>query len=184
MRGVDSSKKVLTGQDRVMRALEHKDGPVPVDFGGAPTSGIHCSVVEALREYYGLERKPVTIIDPFQMLGYIDDDLKEALGVDTEPFWNPYTLFGFPNEGWKEWRCPWGQVVLVPAAFNTDTEPDGSRIIYPAGDRTAPPSGRMPSNGYFFDSIIRQGEIDDDALNTEDNLEEFSPVKVFEGSTI
>ncbi len=162
-------------QTRVLNALSHVEGPVPIDFGGGPTSGIHCSVVEGLRGYFGLERKPVTIIDPFQMLGYIDDDLKDALGADTEPFWNPYTLFGFPCEGWKEWRCPWGQTVLVPAAFQTDREPGGSLVIYPAGDRSVPPSGRMPESGYFFDSIIRQGEIDEDALNPEDNLEEFGP---------
>jgi len=49
-------------------------------------------------------------------------------------------------------------------------------LIYPEGDRTAPPSGRMPEGGYFFDTIVRQAEIDDDNLNPEDNLEEFGLV--------
>ena len=31
----------------------------------------------------------------------------------------------------------------------------------------------MPKTSYFFDSIIRQPEIDEDNLNPEDNLEEF-----------
>ena len=41
---------------------------------------------------------------------------------------------------------------------------------------SAPPSGRMPVDGFFFDTIIRQEPIDDDKLNPEDNLEEFNPI--------
>ena len=48
--------------------------------------------------------------------------------------------------------------------------------IYPQGDRSAVPSGHLPNSGYFFDSIIRQPEVDDDNLNPEDNLEEFAPL--------
>ena len=48
--------------------------------------------------------------------------------------------------------------------------------MYPEGDKTAPPSGRMPKDGWYFDAIIRQQPIDDDNLNVEDNLEEFGPI--------
>ena len=34
----------------------------------------------------------------------------------------------------------------------------------------------MPPSSYFFDTIIRQGEIDEDSLNPEDNLQEFAPL--------
>jgi uroporphyrinogen-III decarboxylase len=34
----------------------------------------------------------------------------------------------------------------------------------------------MPVGGFFFDTIIRQDEIDEDNLNPEDNLEEFKPI--------
>jgi uroporphyrinogen-III decarboxylase len=34
----------------------------------------------------------------------------------------------------------------------------------------------MPAGSAFFDSIIRQPEIDPDKLNVEDNLEEFTPI--------
>jgi hypothetical protein len=49
-------------------------------------------------------------------------------------------------------------------------------LIYPQGDTSAPPSGRMPRGGYFFDAIIRQQPIDDDRLDPGDNLEEFGPI--------
>jgi len=34
----------------------------------------------------------------------------------------------------------------------------------------------MPSNGYFFDAIVRQEPIREEELNPEDNLEEFKPI--------
>ena len=48
--------------------------------------------------------------------------------------------------------------------------------MYPEGDRTAPPSGRMPKGGYYFDTIIRQEPIDEEKLDPQDNLEEFGPL--------
>jgi len=64
----------------------------------------------------------------------------------------------------------------VPEAFNTQQEPNGDILMYPAGDRSAPPSGRMPAGGWYFDTIVRQPPIDEATLKVEDNLEEFGPV--------
>ncbi len=111
-------------------------------FGGGPTSGIHCRLVEKLRDYYGLAKRPVTVPEPYQMLGQIDDDLKDTIGIDTVPFWGPGTLFGFENRNWREWQTPWGQDVLVPGAFNTAFDTNGDILIYPEGDLDVLPSGR------------------------------------------
>lgn len=46
--------------------------------------------------------------------------------------------------------------------------------MYAQGDRNYPPSGVMPDGCYFINAIERQMPIDDDTLNPEDNLEEFS----------
>ena len=43
-----------------------------MDFGSTAVTGIHVLIVEKLREYYGLEKKPVKVIEPYQMLGEID----------------------------------------------------------------------------------------------------------------
>jgi hypothetical protein len=48
--------------------------------------------------------------------------------------------------------------------------------MYPEGDKSASPSGRMPEGGWYFDTIVRQPPLDDEALDVEDNLEEFSPI--------
>jgi hypothetical protein len=85
------------------------------------------------------------------------------------------TMFGFENKDWKEWKTPWGQIVLVGSDFQVD-ETDEHVFVYPCGDRTVPASGVMSKSGYFFDAVIRKQPIDVNDLNVEDNLEEFGPV--------
>lgn len=166
----------MTSRERIRSAIEHRQPDrVPVDFGSSFITGIHCSIVEKLRRHYGLEPRPVKVCEPYQMLGLVEDDLKAALGVDTAPIFPNRTFFGFVNENWREFRTPWNQVVLVAERFKT-TEKDGETYIYPQGDLSAPPSGQLPGSGYFFDTIIRQREIDEDNLSLEDNLEEFGPM--------
>ncbi len=118
--------------------------------------------------------------EPYQMLGLMEEDLQKALGVDTEGVFGYGTFFGFPVEKWKEFRLPWGQEVLVPEKFNVTEEDNGDLLIYPQGDTSAEPSGRMPSGGVFFDSIIRQEPIKEEELDPADNLEEFGPMSDIE----
>ncbi len=164
-----------TDREILNQALEHKEGQVPIDSGSCATTGIHVSVVEQLRKHYGLEEHPVKVIEPYQMLGEVEADLREALGINTTGVRALNTIFGFPLKDWKPWRTPWGQEVLVPGDFNV--EPDGNDLlIYPQGDTSVPASGRMPDGGFFFDSIIRQEPIVEEELDPEDNLEEFGPI--------
>jgi hypothetical protein len=109
------------------------------------------------------------------MLGLIEDDLRSAMGVDVTGVFPRSAKFGFPVTEWKEWDF-FGRTVLVPAGFHTTTEPNGDILIYPEGDLSAPPSGRMPVGSAFFDSIIRQPDLDEDALDPADNLAEFGPL--------
>lgn len=166
----------MTSREKIRQALSHQSGTVPVDFGAAPVTGIHVSCVEDLRRHYGLEERPVKVLEPYQMLGLMEDDLCKAIGVDTVAVVPPDTMFGFPlGELSKPWKTPWGQEVLVSHDFTVD-EHNGEVHIYPQGDRSARPSGLMPAGGYFFDTLIRQEEIDEDHLNPADNLEEFGPI--------
>ena len=169
----------MTSRERVTLALSHKQPDrVPLDLGASAVTGMHVASVYALRQALGLDppATPVKVVEPYQMLGEIQPDLLDALGIDVVGLGGSRTLFGFPNEGWKPWTTFDGTPALVPAGFTTEPDARGDILMYPEGDRSAPPSGRMPKGGYYFDAIIRQPPIDDDRLNVEDNLEEFGPI--------
>jgi hypothetical protein len=161
-------------KERVNAALNHQQpDKIPVDFDGTGVTGMHVSNVADLRDYFGLEKLPVKVIEPYQMLGEVDDELAEIIGIDTIPLRSENTTFGFKIENWKEFKTPWDQDVLVPGNFNVTKEANGDLLIYPEGDMSVPPSGRMPLGSYFFDSIIRQEPLDENNLKVEDNQEEF-----------
>jgi hypothetical protein len=170
------SARVAEQRSRLQETLRHSQPDrVPLDFGSTSVTGIHVTCVAALREHYGLERRPVKVHEPYQMLGLIEDDLRAAMGIDTVGVFPRKTLFGFPNENWKEWRFR-GLEVLVPENFVTKTEPNGDILIFPEGDTSVAPSGRMPEGSAFFDAIVRQQPIDEERLDPEDNCEEFTLV--------
>ncbi|MCK7522255.1 MAG: MFS transporter [Ignavibacteriales bacterium] len=103
------------------------------------------------------EKRPVKVHEPYQMLG-LDrrrpparprprrrrrlrprDDVRLTA-----------TRTGRP------WRLDDGTEVLVSGDFRTTKDANGDTLVFPEGDRSAPPSGRMPKDGFFFDTIIRQ----------------------------
>lgn len=165
----------MTSREKVLNALSHQSGFVPVDLGATAVTGMHCSTVAALRNHYGLEKRPVKVHEPYQMLGLLEDDLLDAAGVDVVGMQPLSNIFGFPSDDWKPWTAPWGQELLVPGRFFTKQDEEGT-YIYPAGDTEAPVSAHMPTTGFFFDTIVRQPEVDDGNLNPDDNLEEFEPL--------
>lgn len=167
----------MNGKHRINTVLNHHEADtIACDFGATTVTGIHCLVVEGLREYYGLEKRPVRISEPYQMLGAIDEDLALALGIDCIGVSGPYDMFGIKQENWSEVLMPWGQTVLLPKQFKIRRQGE-NYYTFPEGDDTLPPSGIMPESGFFFNGIERQdSEIDDDRLDINDNLEEFTTI--------
>jgi len=170
----------MTPRQRLQLTLEHREADrIPMDLGATTVTGMHVSAVYKLRQALALDAPgtPVKVVEPLQMLGEIKLDLVEALRIDTVRLAGTGTSFGFKLEGWKEWKTFDGTPVLVPEGFNTLPEPDGDLLLYPQGDRSAGPSGRMPKGGLYFDPIFRQHPIDEANLKVEDNLEEFGPFR-------
>ena len=166
----------MTSRERVRLALEHQQpDSVPLDLGASTVTGIHVDTLYRLRQALHLDAPgtPVKLIEPFQMLGEVQLDLINALGIDTVRVAGTGTHFGFPLEGWKEWKTFAGTPLLVPGGLNTRTAPNGALLLYPQGDRSATPSARMPRDGFYFDAIIRQSPGNDEP-RVEDNLEEFA----------
>jgi hypothetical protein len=170
---------MVSSRERINLILNHKEADrVPLDLGGGGTTGMHVDTVYLLRQALGLDPPgtPVKVIDAFQMLGEIASDLVAVLKVDVLPLSKQVTDFGFRLEGWKPWTTFAGTPVLVPEGFNTEPDASGDILLYPQGDRSAPPSGRMPKGGIYFDTIIRQPGVDESTLKVADNLEEFGPI--------
>ena len=167
---------MTTSRERLQAALNHhQPDRVPVDFGSTAVTGIHVTTLNRLRQAVtGDMNWRVKVIEPYQMLGEVDAELCAALGIDISGLITRKTIFGIENTGWKPFTLFDGTPVLVPKNFNTTADANGDLLIYPEGDRSVPPSGRMPKDFHFFDTIIRQPPVDDDQLNPADNLEEFA----------
>ncbi|MCU0978298.1 MAG: uroporphyrinogen decarboxylase family protein [Pirellulaceae bacterium] len=165
----------LTSRQRLQATLNHQQPDrVCVDFGATPVTGIHVSAVMRLRQaVLGQTDSRVKVIEPYQMLGEVDDELRSELGIDVIGIPGRKTLFGTVSGNWKPFTMNDGTQVLVSGDFNVTKDEAGDTYIYPEGDMSVPPSGRMPAGGYFFDAVIRQDPIDEDKLNPEDNVEEF-----------
>ncbi|RKX33116.1 MAG: methyltransferase [Verrucomicrobia bacterium] len=169
----------MTPRERIEATCNHQEPDrVAVDFGGGFQTGIHASVVYALRQHYGLDAPdtPVKVVETYQMLGEVKDDLYNALGIDTVSLHGTGSMFGYPSADFKEWKFHDGTPLLVPEGFNTEYDASGDLFQYPENDRSLEPSAKMPEGGYFFDAIVRQNHFDEDRLNPADNLEEFSPI--------
>jgi hypothetical protein len=166
-----------SSRQNFLKTINHKQPDrVVVDFGSTSVTGIHVLIVEKLREYYGLEKMPVKVVEPYQMLGEIDSELINAMDIDVIGLFSAKNMFGVLNANWKVHKTPWGQEVLFPGGFNYTYNSNGDILMYPEGDTSFPPSSMMPKSGYFFDALDRQQPIDDSTLKVEDNLEEFGRI--------
>ncbi len=167
----------MTSKQRIQAVINHRQPDrVAVDFGATTVTGIHCKVIAELREHYGLEKKPVKIVEPFQMLGEVDEELQQIIGTDCVPVFGPRNMFGISETEWHQQRTPWGQEVMISSGIDLTPDARGDIYVYPKNDRTAPPSGIMPSGCYFFNAIERQQQIVEERLDPADNLEEFGPI--------
>jgi hypothetical protein len=164
--------KSMTSRERVRKALNHEvPDRVPLDLGSTPTTGIAATSLSKLRKALGLAERPVKVHEPYQILGMVEEDVLDALGVDVVGIQMPNTFFGYRNDRWKPWQTADGTDVLVGEGFTTTVDENGDTFIYPAGEITARPSGKMPKGGYYFDLIIRQEPIDADHLDPEEWME-------------
>ncbi len=166
----------MNSRQRLQATLNHQPvDRICVDFGAGGQTGMGICAVHRLRQaVLGEEDYRVKVIEPYQMLGQIDESLHQILQLDVVGIHPPCNMFGFKNEGWKPFTMPVdGTEVLVPKKFNYTVGRNGDLLMYPQGDTSVPPCAEMPKNGYFWDSVPRQEPIDERKLDPMDNCEEF-----------
>jgi hypothetical protein len=159
----------MTSRERVRHAINHQvPDRIPLDLGSTLVTGIQASIYAKLKKALGISGGSIKVYDPFQMLAEVEEEVKRALGVDTYGIQLPVTIFGYRNENWKPFKLFDGTEVLISGHFEYDVLENGDIVQYPKGDRSAPPSGKMPKNGYYFDSIVRQEPIDELKLDPKE----------------
>jgi hypothetical protein len=143
----------MNSRERVIAAIEHREPDrVPVDLGGSIMSGIMAQALARIRPYLGLEARPPRVYEVFQMLGEVEPDMVERLGIDVLPV-EPETLFfGLKRRNYKAWKLFDGTSVRVPGQFSVEDAGD-ALILHEGGDLEKPPVGRMPKDGYYFDQL-------------------------------
>ncbi len=163
----------MTSRERVRRAIRHQQPDrVPLDLGSTLVTGIQASAYARLKEVLGIRGGVTRVYDPFQMLAEVEEPVKRAFGVDTFGIQLPTTIFGYRNEDWKRFIMFDGTEVEISGHFEHDVLPNGDIVQYPKGDRSAPPSGRMPKGGFYFDAIVRQEPIDEERLDPKEWVEQ------------
>jgi len=163
----------MLSRERIRLAINHKEADrIPLDLGSTLVTGIEASIYAKLRNILGISKGLIKVYDPFQMLAEVEDEVKQLLGVDTYGIQLPVTIFGYKNENWKKFKMFDGTNILISGNIEYDVLKNGDIIQYPKGDRSAPPSGKMPKRGYYFDTIIRQEPIDEKKLDPKEWVEQ------------
>ena len=163
----------MNSRERLRAAIHHNEPDrVPFDLGSTSVTGVHASTYAKIKKIYGITGGAVRVVDPYQMLAEVEEEVKGKLGIDTFGIQLPYTIFGFRNENWKPWKLFDGTDVLVSGHFTWDEDENGDILLYPQGDRSAAPSGRMAKNGYYFDAIVRQKPLNEKTLDPKKWVEQ------------
>ena len=161
----------MNSRERLIQTLNHVEPEkVVVELGSSLVSGISAAALLELRDALGLEKRPVKVYEPMQVLGDVEEDVRIALGIDVVGVGTPYTVYGYKNDAWKLWTGPGAHQFLVGEGFSTTTDEHGDTYVYPMGDTSVPPSAKIPANGYYFDNIVRQGSIEEEDLDAKEDF--------------
>ncbi len=169
----------MTSRERVLKALTHKEpDKVPIDLGATYNSGISACALYRLREYYGLEKRPIQIYETSQMIGTMEPDIMERLHIDVIGLNSANDCAGVPLHGpMQDFTMPDGTPVRISADHRYKIDEKGRSFLYPQGNDSYGPSYMMPEGGYFFDAIPRSAGYDEDNLTpVEDFKEDFKPI--------
>ncbi len=165
----------MNSRERLTAAINHRQPDrCPIDLGSNGQTGMNVSTLYRLRKALGLDDHRLRVVEPYQMLGEIEDDLMRLVHSDVIGLWNTGNMFGFSNQGKKPWQMGDGTPVWMPEQFEYTVDGDGYTWVYPQGDRKAKPSACMPPDGYFFDGVERTGHFD---FNTDED--DLTPVEDF-----
>ncbi|HJX70360.1 MAG TPA: hypothetical protein VJ346_00355, partial [Bacteroidales bacterium] len=165
----------MTSRERLIQTINHQQPDrLVVDIGAGGQTGMGVCAVNNLRnKLFGKTGYRVKVSEPYQMLGEIDEEIRQKLHLDVIGIHPPKNMFGFRNENWESFTMHDGTMVDVPGDFRFTRDAEGAILMHAEGDITSPPRAKMPVGGYFFDAIETGESADYNHLNPDDNTEEF-----------
>jgi len=83
-----------------------------------------------MKRLLGLPTDAIRVYEVFSMVAQVEPDIMSLLGVDVVMVPALAPRFGIPLRDWKPWRLFDGTLVLVPGAFQTVEERDGSLLLW------------------------------------------------------
>jgi uroporphyrinogen decarboxylase len=135
----------MTSRERVLAALDHRTPDrTPIDFSGHRSSGVAPAAYARLRRAMGLAERRPRIYDPVQQLAVVDEDVLDALGVDTLELGRGFAL---REEDWTDWELPDGTACQTPVWATPRRGVDEWLLDGPTGVAL----GRMPDGAFHFD---------------------------------
>ena len=136
----------MNHRERVLTALGHKEPDrVPIDLGGTVDSTILAITYQDLRKELGLAPSPTRVGDIFQQTALVEEDVRQALGVDVVP------IFLEPRQ-WRKGTLANGSPAELPERFRPEHQKDGSRLYLDADGNVV---AKMPKGGPYFDPVFR-----------------------------
>lgn len=84
----------MTPRERILHAINHKEGPIAIDFGGLHTS-LHLNAYQKVMDKLGFSTDTHTIQDWFQMIVFPHQKLLDRFGADCLP------VYANPGSGWE-----------------------------------------------------------------------------------
>ena len=90
----------MTPRERLIKTINHETPDrLCVDLGAGGQTGIGASALHELNKaLLPNYKQKVKIIEPYQMLGEVNEALRRMLHLDVVGVPGPSTLFGFRNE--------------------------------------------------------------------------------------
>jgi len=153
----------MRSRERILNTLNHQPvDHIPFDLGGTDCSSIHVLPYKALRSQLGFPIRPIKCGCMIQLIADLDNDVKDALGIDAEPL-----FFGSMEN--KIWKIPFGLDLIMPKKFDIEELPDGSIIAKNAQGKVY---GKKAADSFYFDPVgVPLAGIDSvDKLNQFDTL--------------
>ena len=69
----------MNSRKQFLKTVNHEQADrIVLDLGSTAVTGMHVQAISKLRRHFGLQRKPIRVIEPFQMLGEVGWDIEPA----------------------------------------------------------------------------------------------------------